>query len=195
MYLLVTLLGHTSNSDPTAQILINGEIKYDGTVIGTQDFEYEVADNTSVNTLEIVHYGKLDEHTVVDNDYNIIADRSVELKSVKLNKRSVLETVLYNSPYRVIWPEGQRQSATAPLPDTIKSLYFGYNGTWSFEFYTNTVKQNCLEYWLDEAQAHNNLTKISDGQAVFERFGIDVSIKQELDLTIFDLEKMIQEDA
>ena len=31
MYLLVTLLGHTSNSNPTVQVLINGEIKYDGT--------------------------------------------------------------------------------------------------------------------------------------------------------------------
>ena len=195
MYLHVTLLGHTSNSDPTVQILINGDVKYDGTVVGIQEFEYEVADSEVVNKLEIIHYGKLDEHTIIDEDHLIVSDRSVELKLVKLNKRNVLETVLYNSPYRVIWPEGQRQHATEPLVDVINSLYFGYNGTWSFEFYTNTIKQTCLEHWLDEAQAHNNLTKIANGEEVFERFGKDVSIAQELDLTIFDLEKLIQSDA
>ena len=195
MYLHMTLLGHTSNSDPTVQIVINDEVKYDGVVVGLQHFEYEIPESDQANKLEIVHYGKLDKHTIIDKDLIIVADRSVELKLVKLNNRPVLEPVLYNSPYRVIWPEGRQQHESEPLPDTINSLYFGYNGTWSFEFYTNTIKQICLEHWLDEAQAHNNLTKTLNGEAVFERFGKDVSIAQELNLTIFDLEKMIQSDS
>lgn len=145
---------------------------------------------------------KTNDDTIVDSDNNITADKAIELKSILLEDIKILDTVLYNKPYYVQWPNNIVENyinENKEIPEYIKNtLYFGYNGYYQFDFSGNFLKQYYKQFWENEDQAHNNQTKLIsvDGKQVeaFERFGQDTAVNQDFDLTIHDLARMIENE-
>lgn len=197
----IELVAHYSNNGPMCRIEINQNICYDGLLAeGVNHFVFNI-DALDINYLKIHHYGKDNQDTLVDDQGKIIKDKAIELKKIKLENVYILESVLYNKPYYVIWPENlvnDFKSKGEPVPEYItNTLFFGFNGYYEFDFVGDFLKQYYRQFWEDETQAHINQTKKInlDGEDVetFNRYGEDTAIDQTFDLTIHDLAKMIND--
>lgn len=202
MKITLELQGHYSNSGPICIIEINSKTYYHGILDeGHNLIELDIQPQEH-NVLRIHQQLKNNEDTVVDSDGNIVADKAIELKSLMIEQIRILDTVLYNKPYYVQWPDNLAQDFIdrgETVPEYIKNtLYFGFNGYYEFEFVGNFLKQYYRQFWENEEQAHNNQTKLISvgGEQVesFERFGEDTPIDQAFDLTIHDLAKMIEDE-
>lgn len=202
MKITLELYGHYSNSGPHCEIIINNEIMYQGTLEREHNtLEFDISP-LKQNVLKIHHMFKTNEDTTVDSDGNIVADKAIELKSLSIESIHILDTVLYNKPYYVTWPDNLAQDFLdrgETVPEYIKNtLYFGFNGYYEFDFVGNFLKQYYRQFWENEDQAHNNQTKLIsvDGEQVesFERFGSDAPVDQAFDLTIHDLAKLIEDE-
>jgi len=202
MKIALELQGHYSNSGPFCLIEVNNQILHRGILEqGDNVLEFEIQP-LDLNTLRIHHMLKSNEDTIVDSDGNITADKAIELTSLSIEEIKILDTVLYNKPYYVKWPNNLAQDFVdrgETVPEYIKNtLYFGFNGYYEFDFVGDFLKQYYRQFWENEEQAHNNQTKLISvgGQEVeaFERFGSDTAINQEFDLTIHDLAKMIENE-
>lgn len=202
MKITLELYGHYSNSGPVCLIQVNDQTLYNGTLEqGTNVMEFNIQ-SLDLNTLRIHHLSKSNEDTVVDNDGNIIADKAIELKSLCIEQIKILDTVLYNKPYYVQWPDNLEQdflNRGETVPQYIKNtLFFGFNGYYEFDFVGDFLKQYYRQFWENEDQAHNNQTKLIsvDGEQVelFDRFGEETAVDQVFDLTIHDLARMIQDE-
>ena len=202
MKISLHLVGHYSTSGPTCIIDINKNIFWKGTLAEGHniiEFDFEPLEK---NTLSIHHLGKTNEDTIVDEHGTITADKAIELKSVEIEDIAILQNILFNSPYYVIWPDNlveDFKNKGEEAPEYLKNnLYFGFNGHYSFEFLGDFVKQYYKQFWDDESQAHTNLTnriQVNGRQIeTFERFGDQTAIDQEFDLTIHDLSDMINND-
>jgi hypothetical protein len=177
--------------------VLNHKLLYSGTVVNLQHFEFNELLNQDLNKLKIIHKNKTNQDTVVDDQGKIIEDRSIELKQIKINDKPVKDTVLYNSPFYVDWPKNIQEDYVKQgqsIPEFIKNtLYFGFNGTYVYEFLNDSQREHFRQLWMDEIQSHQNQQIIEDNIDKFNRYGENVSTKQEFNLTIFDLKKMISQ--
>lgn len=194
----IQLLGKSSrNQNPEIEIVLNHKLLYSGTVVNLQHFEFNELLNQDLNKLKIIHKNKTNQDTVVDDQGKIIEDRSIELKQIKINDKPVKDTVLYNSPFYVDWPKNIQEDYVKQgqsIPEFIKNtLYFGFNGTYVYEFLNDSQREHFRQLWMDEIQSHQNQQIIEDNIDKFNRYGENVSTKQEFNLTIFDLKKMISQ--
>ena len=202
MKINLELQAHYSRSGPFCIIEVNNKILHRGILDeGTNVLDFKICP-LDLNTLRIHHMLKTNEDTIVDSEGNITADKAVELKSLSIDQIAILDTVLYNKPYYVDWPENLKQDFLdrgETVPEYIKNtLFFGFNGHYEFEFSGDFLKQYYRQFWENEDQAHNNQTKLIsvNGEQVesFDRFGEDTPIDQGFDLTIHDLAKMIENE-
>lgn len=202
MKIQLQLNGHYSNNGPYCLIEINNNICWKGLLDeGINNLEFDIPGKKQ-NILRIHHLMKSNEDTIVDVNGNIVADKAIELKSIFIEQVKILDTVLYNKNYYVNWPDNLKQDFIdkgQDVPAFIKNtLFFGFNGYYEFDFVGDFLKQYYRQFWENEEQAHNNQTRLIsvDGEQVeaFDRFGEDTAIGQEFDLTIYDLEKLIQQD-
>ena len=203
MKISLELHGHYSNSGPFCLVEINDEILYRGLLNkGNNMLEFDIIPNEQ-NVLKIHHIFKTNNDTVVDKEGNIVADKAIELKSISIEQIKILDTVLYNKPYYVKWPDNLKQdflNKGEEIPEYIKNtLFFGFNGYYEFDFIGDFLKQYYRQFWENEDQAHNNQTRLIsvDSQQVeaFDRFGEETAIDQEFNLTIHDLAKDIKENT
>jgi|MDTC01.1.fsa_nt_gb hypothetical protein len=189
----ITLKGMSSRSVwPTARIFANKDCVYDGFIEDVRTFDFNIDHVYKSNLLRIQHYGKTNEDTICDSDWNIIEDKSVELVDLKFNGLSVLPTVLYDKFFYVDWPENivedYKNKGETPPEYITNNLYFGFNGTYEFDF-SNRIENDYYEsFWVDEAKAHQNQS-LDDN--LFVRDGEEVDIEIGAERTIFDLEKLI----
>lgn len=195
----ILLFGQASrNNGPEVDLLLNRKVLFSGSVSGTQNFVFAVETGQDLNSLEIVHKNKTNQDTVVNSHGDIVEDRSVELKELIINGHRVKDTVLYNSPFFVEWPENivedyKKNDQAAPL--FIKNtLYFGFNGKYVYEFMSDPRQEHFRQLWLDEVQAHQNQQIVENGTEKFNRYGEKVSTDLDFDLTIFDLANFIRDD-
>ena len=195
MKIKIVLKGNSStNKNPMSKITINNQDYFDGEVVGERDFIFYF-NPIENNTLQIEHYNKTNDDTIVDQSGKIISDLSIELMSIHIDGVEILDTVLYSMPYYVKWPQNiveDYRSKNQELPEYIENnLYFGFNGVYKFAFSDNVVVEYYKQFWLDEVQAHKNQTQSSLDKEVFERMGKKVAIDENSDFTIYDLEKLV----
>jgi len=180
MQITAKLRGHANQRQPKVKLWINRDCVYDGTLGQEQTFVFDVDNLLPTNIFGIEHHGK------DDNETTSTADVAVELVSLAFNGLAVPDTVLYDKPYYVDWSEvwpGDR-------PEFIKNtLYFGWNGTYKFDFTGDIKRQYFRQFWHDEAQAHQN-----QNSDEFYRDGEFVAVDNGVDATIFDLERIIMRD-
>ena len=84
MQVKITLKGNKSNNRlPLVKIRINDELLYDSSIENEVTLTFNITTKTN-NNLEIEHYNKQNNDTLVDTDGKIISDLSVELKSIEI---------------------------------------------------------------------------------------------------------------
>lgn len=176
--------------------MLNQHLIFSGEIVDTQSFNFTVDTDQDLNFLEIVHKNKTNQDTVVNDTGIIVEDRSVELKELAINGQRVKDTVLYDSPFYVEWPLNileDYKNKSQVAPEFIKNtLYFGFNGRYVYQFLSDRRQEHFRQLWLDEVQSHQNQQIIEDGTEKFNRYGEKISTSQEFDLTIFDLDDLIQ---
>lgn len=185
----------TKNKHPSVKISVNDLILCDE-VITQVEKEYSFTIKPSKNNiLSIEHYNKENSDTVVDQNGNIVKDLSIELISIEIDNIKILETVLYNMPFYVKWPDNLikdfENRGESPPEYLTNNLYFGFNGTYKFDFSDNIVVEYYKQFWFDEIQAHQNQTQLNDGKEIFNRMGETVEINKDSDFTIHDLKRMV----
>lgn len=185
----------TKNKQPSVKISIN-ELVLCNEVIVQHETEYFFdIQPKKKNLLTIEHYNKQNSDTVVDHHGNIVEDLSIELVSIEIDNVKIFKTVLYNMPFYVNWPnnliEDFKNKGENPPEYITNNLYFGFNGTYKFDFSDNIVVEYYKQFWIDETQAHQNQTLCDNGQEIFYRMGKTVKINQGSDFTIHDLKEMV----
>jgi hypothetical protein len=141
-----------------------------------------VIDNDDLNCVTIEHYNKLPSDTIVKNN-KIVADVGFNLDSVKLDNLQFTQVYLN-------WHEfAPDYKGFDSGPQKMRNnLYFGLNGSYKLQFYGNTQRQEYYQYWIDEEQS-NFLQQISDKH--FNRFGQEVEVDSEFDVSIHDLARIV----
>jgi len=181
---------------PCVKIDVNENVLYEGICkpnIGKYfEFEKEVKNTHEKNVLQITHYNKKGQDTVVDDEGNIVSDRALFLKSLIFDNLNVPDVILYQSKFYPNWP-GQPKFIT-------NNLYFGFNGTYEFEFSNNSNKMYYEHLLQKELIANINNKKVihlPSGEKVesFEFNGKLVSGNKKETATIEDLyQSVINED-
>ena len=111
--------------NPCCKILVNNLELYSGQVKSYYDFDIDVTNTVS---LEIVHFDKKPEDTIVDHDGKIIDDRSFELEKIYAEQHDFKE---------LIWKSNFTDTAGKIYNSC---LFFGPKGFWEFKFDTPVLK-------------------------------------------------------
>lgn len=192
MEVKLRLKGSKSTNWPTCKIVINDFEYYDGEIEGEQTLHFTIQPK-ELNVLQIIHYGKQNSDTIVNEEQQIIADKSLELQGITLDHVKIMTVNLYNCPFYVQWPASKiREYFRKGLePPTMlkQQLYFGFNGTYEFTFNGDICKEYFNQFWLDECQSNENQTLENNK---FNRLGEYVDINAPLNMTIYELEKLIK---
>lgn len=183
---------------PSIKISVNNAVLYNGLVdYNEKEYSFDV-EPIQQNQLTIEHYNKQNNDTIADENGNIVEDLSVELVSIDIDNVKILETVLYNMPFYVDWPDNlieDFKNKGEDVPEYItNNLYFGFNGIYKFDFSNNIVLEYYKQFWFDETQAHKNQTLSDNGHEIFNRMGETVEINKDSDFTIHDLKRMVIND-
>jgi len=187
---------------PMVRISINDKICFDGTCEPNDNnfFIYKTnIDPIEKNNIQIEHYDKKGEETVVDDDGEVISDRALILKSIILDDFNIPEVILYDRSFRVNWTTDQLRE-NKDLPKEIKNnLYFGHNGTYRFEFGSDSAREYylCLLEKERIANVHNKKEmRDSTGKLVevFEFTGRLVDSNEKDSITIDELHQMINNE-
>tara|TARA_B110000211_G_C14039815_1_gene536262 strand:- start:68 stop:658 length:591 start_codon:yes stop_codon:yes gene_type:complete len=156
MKIKITIEPSFSVKWPTLEICINGKQLYDGVCepIHKNYFIWncDLEDVHPKNVLEIKHKDKKAKETQTDDEGNITADRAIMLKNLEFDDLSVPEVVLYNNRFYPDWPEQPEY--------IVNNLYFGFNGSYIFEFSNNSKKMYFNNLLRQEHIANRNNKKI-----------------------------------
>jgi len=188
---------------PMLKIRINGDEVFNGACEPKDGkfFTYNdtVKDIKVKNVLELEHYDKDGKETFIDDTGEVISDRAIMLRSIKLDNFQVPDVILYDRSFEINW-SGRQLREDANRPVSMKNnLYFGYNGTYRFEFGDDSAKEYYLNLIEKEriANVHNKKEMIgADGNKieVFEFTGKMIDGSKDASVTIEDLYKIIQDE-
>jgi hypothetical protein len=188
-------------NQPTVRISVNGVV-YSELTLHDQSTNIEFdADLQDSNQLSIEHFGKINQHTVCDEAGQIISDRAAELVSITIGKYEIPRNILFKQPFAVKWPQNlvedaERENRT--LPDCLyNNLYFGFNGTYTFDFARDLRKDYYYYFWQMERDANHNLQMVDEASntGYFEAYGMKLEINKSFDLTIHDLKYIIENQS
>ena len=79
MEIKLRLKGSMSTGWPTCKIIINDVVHYDGTIENDQTISFTIQPH-DLNILQIVHYGKQNSDTIVNEQHQITAVRNNQLR-------------------------------------------------------------------------------------------------------------------
>ena len=133
----------------------------------------------------------------MDTNGDIVSDRALILKTIKIDGEQVPEVVLYDNKFTVDWTTKQINENTN-RPATIKNnLYFGYNGTYKYCFGNDSQKhyfENLIEKERLANIANKKIIVGLDGKEreAFEFTGKLVDGAQQVTATITDLYNQIK---
>ena len=188
---------------PMLKIKINDHVVYENSCEPNHGkffvFNNQINDVRKRNSLEIEHYDKKGKETLLDDNDEIISDRAIILRSVVLDEFEIPDLILHDRPFEIKWTSEQLKEDDN-RPRSIKNnLYFGYNGTYKFEFGNNSAKEYYLSLLEKEriANIHNKKEMVGpDGTKieVFEFSGNLVDSNKQGDYTIGDLFKRIKNE-
>lgn len=191
MQLIIEVLGHKSSDWPTCSILFNDQVLFDGIVEGHQQIDLQCEVSKCNNILSIVHHGKVDADTWCDSAGNIIADKAVELKSITIDGFVVPELILFKKRFYPQWPA---HFNLAEMPKFLENnLFFGFNGTYEFDFSSNFVSEYYQYFWDMELMANETFQKTESGNDVFEMYGVTLRVDSAFSYTLSDLKALIEQ--
>lgn len=187
---------------PKMRLKFNDETLHDGYCEPNDDVYFVMVHDTNEvlanNTISIEHYDKDGKETVLNDDGDTLTDRAIILRSIKLDEHQVPEVILFDQPLHIKWTERQIRDH-ADRPDKIKnSLYFGHNGTYTYQFSNDSVKQHYVNLIEKERLANiANKKEIvrPDGKVVeaFEFTGKLVDSEEKESITIAELYKRVKD--
>lgn len=177
-----------NNNWPKTKIEINQEIMYEGLCKPNQKnyfvWHSDCKNLNDKNVLKITHYDKKGKDTMVDTEGNVVKDKALILKSIEFDGMMVPEVILYEQKFYPNWPN---------QPLYLKNnLYFGFNGTYVFEFVNNAKKlyyKNLLQKEM-LANVHNKkIITLPSGEEIesFEFNGKLVDSTKKDSITIDEL--------
>ena len=186
---------------PKLRLKFNDEILHEGYCEPNDNSYFVFIHHTETlldqNTISIEHYDKMGAETVLNEDGDTLTDRALILRSIKIDDHEVPEVVLFDRPLTVNWTGRQvRDHADRPTKIT-NSLYFGHNGTYTYEFGNDSVKLHYVNLIEKERLANiANKKEIvrPDGKVVeaFEFTGKLVDSEEKESMTIEELHKTVQ---
>ena len=191
----------SAHDQPTIRISVNSIVYFDSVLhnrLTEIEFDADLQDN---NQLSIEHFGKTNQDTICDETGQIISDRAAELVGITIGKYEIPRNILYKQPFAVKWPENlikdaERENRT--LPDCLyNNLYFGFNGTYTFNFAGDLRKDYYYYFWQMERDANHNLQMVdeSSNTGYFEAYGMKLEINKSFNLTIHDLKYIIENQS
>lgn len=148
----------------------------------------EVPNLLEENLLKITHFDKKGNDSILDSEGNIEKDRAIILKSIEFDGITVPEVLLYNEKFYPDWP-GQPEFVT-------NNLYFGFNGTYVYQFQNNSKLMYYQNLLKKEMLANINNKKtiiLPSGEEVesFEFNGKFIDGSKKDNTTIDDLHKLV----
>ena len=162
---------------PNLRYTINNKIIFDGECKPNNE-KYHVIDTDITDLVEkqnqiiIEHYDKSGRETLVDSNGDIISDRALILRSIRLDDSQVPEVILHDKPFKINWTPAQLKE-NKDRPTYIKdNLYFGYNGVYSFTFSDNIAREHFINLIEKEriANVHNKKEIVRPDGTTVEAF-------------------------
>lgn len=201
MQIKVKLRAYKSTHAPAVCLSVNNGIYYNDYFddeITEVEFGFTPEDQ---NVFEIEHYNKQNSDTITDSTGKIIADCAVELVSLTIDGFMVPKNILFKKPFYVKWPsnlveDAEREGRT--LPEYIdNNLFFGFNGTYRFDFPKDFAREYYWYYWQMERDANSNLQMVDESTqtAYFDAYGLRLAINQDFSYTIHDLKYIIENET
>jgi len=174
------------NPYPKVKITYGNDIVFDDDLKTTKEIKYPIYCD---NELVIEHYGKVPSDTTVEDDI-IVADKAVELKSIKVNDFVLPLVYLYDCKYCVVWND-----ETNTMNNT---LYFGFNGEYKVPIKVNSLQFKFYTMWEEERQLNykNQQQRVNElGEIVetFTRFGEETNVSDSQIPSIDELYKIVCE--
>ena len=186
---------------PNIRIAVNDIVYFDSVLHNRlTEIEFDAAILDS-NQLTIEHFGKTNQDTICDESGKIVADRAAELIEITIGQYQIPTNILFKKPFRVQWPtnlieDAERENRT--LPECLyNNLYFGFNGTYTFDFARDLRKDYYYYFWQMERDANHNLQMVdeSSNTGYFEAYGMRLEINKSFNLTIHDLKYIIENQS
>jgi|TARA_B110000977_G_scaffold197727_1_gene280994 hypothetical protein len=189
---------------PNLRYTINNKIIFDGECKPNNE-KYHVIDTDITDFIEkqnqiiIEHYDKSGRETLVDSNGDIISDRALILRSIRIDDSHIPEVILHDKPFKINWTDEQLKE-TKDRPEYIKdNLYFGYNGVYKFTFSNNSAREHFINLLEKERIANvRNKKEIvrPDGKTVeaFEFTGTLVDSNESETVTIEQLYNRINDE-
>ena len=190
---------------PKMKLCVNDQVLHDGFChpnIKTNLFviSHVLTNPLELNTISITHYDKDGKETIVDANRDIVSDRALILKTIKIDGEQVPEVVLYDKEFTVDWTTKQ-MNENPNRPAAIKNnLYFGYNGTYKYCFGNDSQKhyfENLIEKERLANIANKKIIVGPDGKEreAFEFTGQLVDGAQQVTADITDLYNQIKNES
>ena len=182
---------------PNLRYTINNKTIFDGEC-KPNDEKYFVIETDITNFIEkqhqivIEHHGKSGRETLINPDGDIISDRALILKSIRIDDSYVPEVILHDKPFKINWTNEQLKE-NKDRPEHVKdNLYFGYNGVYKFTFSNDSTREHFINLIEKERIANvRNKKEIvrPDGKTVeaFEFTGTLVDSNKVVTVTIEQL--------
>ena len=193
-----------SFSWPMVKINVNKHMVFDGLCKPNygkhfvQDIELE--NPMEKNTLSIEHYDKKGKETVVNQNGDVLSDRAIILKSIKIDGNEIPEVILYDHDFIVNWSKQQLKD-NIESPNTIKNnLYFGYNGVYNY-YFSNDSRKDYFRNLIEKERLANISNKqemtLPSGEVVevFEFTGKLVDSNQKEAMTISELYEKVKNES
>ena len=189
---------------PNLRYTINNKIIFDGECKPNNE-KYHVIDTDITdfiqkqNQITIEHYDKSGRETLVDSNGDIISDRALILRSIRVDDSQVPEVILHDKPFKINWTDEQLKE-NKDRPEHIKdNLYFGYNGVYKFTFSNDSTREHFINLIEKERIANvRNKKEIvrPDGKTVeaFEFTGVLVDSNKSEAVTIEQLYNRINDE-
>ena len=189
---------------PNLRYTINNKTIFDGEC-KPNDEKYFVIETDITNFIEkqnqivIEHHGKSGRETLINPDGDIISDRALILKSIRIDDSYVPEVILHDKPFKIYWTNEQLKE-NKDRPEHVKdNLYFGYNGVYKFTFSNDSTREHFINLIEKERIANvRNKKEIvrPDGKTVeaFEFTGTLVDSNKVVTVTIEQLFNRINDN-
>ena len=189
---------------PNLRYTINNKTIFDGEW-KPNDEKYFVIETDITNFIEkqnqivIEHHGKSGRETLINPDGDIISDRALILKSIRIDDSYVPEVILHDKPFKINWTNEQLKE-NKDRPEHVKdNLYFGYNGVYKFTFSNDSTREHFINLIEKERIANvRNKKEIvrPDGKTVeaFEFTGTLVDSNKVVTVTIEQLFNRINDN-
>ena len=163
---------------PRVKVSVNSQVLFDGTVIEKQTITHSNKHDPGTEVrLSIEYLDKTDQHTLVDDQGQLIENQSVLIESIKLNDVDLVQTnLIYNfGKYFYNLSETKKQYFKTQRHETefSHSLHMCENGSWILDLKVpilpELIKHKALhekhEIWPDDKfmnDMYNTIKRVED---------------------------------